>query len=333
MLFLFAQEAPSQSHGFRDVIDSLARTPLSQVVIFVLICTVVRLALFPYLSKTLPHKRSGMYTVGKIANESLDAIVYAGVFVFMLIRPFVVQAFLIPSGSMIPTLLENDFIVANKAIYRYSDPKREDIVVFRPPAYATTPDQRDSNGEPKVDFIKRCIGLPGDLIEIHDGNLFINGVQDPDPHKHFTGPSHGQGNDLSQLSTTGYMDQFKIIYYDGPPYKDWKGKYMPVVLDPHNGGIPNNQTGNISHEFALADGDTDSCFPGSWHPLSPDENAVSDYLRSAKAVPIPKGYYLMMGDNRDGSFDGRAWGLVTRDDIIGRSEAIWLPFNRISRTH
>src|SRR5262249_3941137 len=138
----------------------------------------------------------------------LDAIIYAGVFVFMLIRPFLLQAFLIPSGSMIPTLLENDFIVANKTIYRYSDPQRGDIVVFRPPAFAALPDQLDSNHEPKVDFIKRCTGIPGDLIEIHDGNLYRDGKQEPDVHKHFT---NNTINDLSQVTATGYMQDFKLV--------------------------------------------------------------------------------------------------------------------------
>ncbi len=326
MLFLFAQETPTQSHGFRDVIDSLARTPLSQVVIFVVICSIIRLALYPYLTKTVPHLRTGLYTAAKILNESLDAIIYAGVFVFMLIRPFLVQAFLIPSGSMIPTLLENDFIVANKAIYRYTDPQRLDIIVFRPPAYATTPDQRDEKGEPKVDFIKRCTGIPGDLIEIHDGNLFRDGNQETDVHKHFT---NGSINDLNQVSSTGYMPNFKIVRYAGPSYKDWQGKYIPVVTDPHGPGLPNYETNGISSEYAVGDEPTKSCFPSWSHrPLTDSEQKVAEYLRDAPAERIPKGYYLMMGDNRDGSFDGRAWGLVPRDDIIGRSEAIWLPFNR-----
>ena len=47
-----------------------------------------------------------------------------------------------------------------------------------------------------------------------------------------------------------------------------------------------------------------------------------------KPQPIPAGFYLMMGDNRNGSLDGRAWGLVPRDSIIGRSEVIWFPMGR-----
>ena len=55
-------------------------------------------------------------------------------------------------------------------------------------------------------------------------------------------------------------------------------------------------------------------------------------LIDAEPLPVPKGYYLMMGDNRNNSADSRVWGLVARDRIIGRSEFKWLPITRIGRT-
>ena len=78
----------------------------------------------------------------------------------------------------------NDFIVANKAIYRYTNPKVNDIVVFRPPVTARlSADQVDAQGEMKVDFIKRCIGTPGDLIEMKKGVLYRNGQLVDEPYK------------------------------------------------------------------------------------------------------------------------------------------------------
>jgi len=87
--------------------------------------------------------------------------------VFLIIRTFFVQAFNIPSGSMKPTLLVGDFILVNKLVYRFTEPRRGDIVVFKWPL------------NPKIDFIKRIIGMPGDTIEIRGHRVFINGKELP----------------------------------------------------------------------------------------------------------------------------------------------------------
>ena len=60
--------------GIRETIDALARTPLSQIVIFVSICSVVRIALYGYLKKTVPHRRHGIYSFAKFANEAMHAM-------------------------------------------------------------------------------------------------------------------------------------------------------------------------------------------------------------------------------------------------------------------
>ena len=75
--------------------------------------------------------------------------------VFFIIRPFIVQAFFIPSASMHPTLLEHDHILVNKFIYRFREPKLGDVVVFKSPPEAN-PDGQER------DFIKRVVGIPGD---------------------------------------------------------------------------------------------------------------------------------------------------------------------------
>jgi signal peptidase I len=166
-------QEPTAAMGF---IDRLARTPLSQVVIFVAVCTLIRLALVPKLFRTPKHLRSGGYTGAKILNEVCDALIYAGVFVFLIIRPFGVQTFFIPSGSMLETLQLRDYIVANKLIYRYSEPQVGDIVVFRPPPEALRP------GQGETDFIKRCIGVPGQVVEIRGGRLYRDGEPVNEPY-------------------------------------------------------------------------------------------------------------------------------------------------------
>ncbi|AUW41645.1 signal peptidase I [Rhizobium leguminosarum] len=116
--------------------------------------------------------------------ENIKVIIQA-LILAMVIRTVLFQPFTIPSGSMMPTLLVGDYIFVNKFAYGYSkyslpfspdvfsgrlfgaDPKRGDIVVFRFPP------------NPEIDYIKRCIGLPGDHIQVTDGVLYVNGKPVP----------------------------------------------------------------------------------------------------------------------------------------------------------
>jgi len=104
-----------------------------------------------------------------LLKEWIEPIVIA-VILAMGIRIFIVQAFKIPTGSMRPTLQENDRIFVNKFIYRFKDPQRGDIVVFRYPQ------------EPKKDFIKRLVAKGGETVEIVDGDVLVDGevVKDPE---------------------------------------------------------------------------------------------------------------------------------------------------------
>jgi signal peptidase I len=77
--------------------------------------------------------------------------------------PHVFQAFYIPSGSMSPTVLEGDHILANQLAYQHRLPLRGDVIIFRVP------------GKPGQNWIKRVIGLPGDTVELRDGDVILNG--------------------------------------------------------------------------------------------------------------------------------------------------------------
>jgi signal peptidase I len=314
----------AQEHGqgsgessYRTLIDSAARTPLSEVVLIVAVLTVARMGIAPLLAKTPIHKRFAVYSGLRFANEVLDAIIYAGVFVFMVIRPFVIQAFLIPSGSMWPTLHVNDFIVANKAIYRYSNPKDGDIVVFRPPKEATYghPDQLDKDGNVTVDFIKRCQGVPGDVVELREGVLYRNGKKADDPNRHYSMTTdevnftETPADDVTRMP----MASFKFI--------KWNGNVIP-----------------LNYTKTSANGTVSEMIDGTMVYSVAPQFIIQDYKDQQKAiamppVPIPQNYYFMMGDNRNDSFDGRGWGLVPRESIIGRSEFIWLPISRLQTTH
>jgi signal peptidase I len=87
--------------------------------------------------------------------------------VALLVRSFLIQAFYIPSESMIPTLHKNDRVLVNKLSYKLHDIHRGDVIVFEAPPGTATSEVKD--------LIKRVIGLPGESIEGRGGNIYIDG--------------------------------------------------------------------------------------------------------------------------------------------------------------
>jgi signal peptidase I len=100
----------------------------------------------------------------KQIKEALQIIVFAFVLSWGL-RATVVDARIVPSPSMLPTIQVDDRLLVDKISYKFTDINRGDVVVFHAPANI------DKRG---VDYVKRVIGLPGDKIEIKDGKVFIN---------------------------------------------------------------------------------------------------------------------------------------------------------------
>src|SRR5579871_6026399 len=152
--------------------EILANLSVGYIVLAALVLTCLRLLLVPYRA---PAARS--------IAELIESLLIAGVLVFLIIRPFFLQAFYIPSESMEPTLMGHDqgynrstdtqnneaihdHIFVNKLIYRLRDPGSGEIIVFRAPKSADIADQQE--GKPQVEnvLIKRLIGVPGDTIEV-----------------------------------------------------------------------------------------------------------------------------------------------------------------------
>jgi signal peptidase I len=113
--------------------------------------------------RRIPRKSGG-------AIEFVVILLISFALVFGFVRPFVVEAFYIPSQSMVPTLKVGDRVLVNKFIYRFSEPERRDIIVFQ---------SVEGGGE---DLIKRVVGLPGDEIAVRGGRLYVNGEPQKEPY-------------------------------------------------------------------------------------------------------------------------------------------------------
>jgi signal peptidase I len=125
--------------------------------------------------------------------RELPGLILVAFVLALLIKTFLVQAFFIPSASMVPTLQIGDRVLVNKLVFDFGEPQRDDIIVFEDPngvevdhgffggiwhwlteglGFATSEEQ---------DFIKRVIGLPGDELEIREGIVYINGERLEEP--------------------------------------------------------------------------------------------------------------------------------------------------------
>ncbi|MXO64759.1 signal peptidase I [Altericroceibacterium endophyticum] len=216
------------------------------------------------------------------------------VLVVAIFRSFIFSPFNIPSESMMPRLLEGDYLLAAKWPYGYSkyslpfsvplipgrimksQPERGDVVIFKAPPLKTQ------------DYVKRVIGLPGDQIQVLDGIVHINGeavsheqIADllftPPPEKDCVAPQFAEIGDAGRLQCR--YPQFRETLPNGVSY---------TVLD--MGTTPQDTT---------------------------------------DVVVVPRGHMFVMGDNRDNSMDsrfpaipGKGVGIVPQDNLVARATII-----------
>lgn len=104
-------------------------------------------------------------------KETLSIVIIAFILA-MILRTFVIEGRIIPSGSMLPTLQLQDRVMVNKFIYYFKEPQRGDIIVFHPPEVLNSKD----------DYIKRVIGLPGETVEMKNNRVYINNKPLSEPY-------------------------------------------------------------------------------------------------------------------------------------------------------
>lgn len=247
-------------------------------------------------------------------------IAFFAVVTALFIKTFVIEAFRIPTGSMERTLLSGDFLLVNKLVYGASSPKyipftnvsipyftlpslvepeNNDIIIFEFPG---NPDELKP--EQNANYIKRCIGIPGDTLKIINKRVFVN-------NKLFPFPEDGIVN-YEEVTPAGYYNP-KIF----PQNSGWnEDNYGPIFIPGKDSTVKIN-INNIDQWKEIINREYNS------NVVSIKENKVYINDVHAKYYTFQKDYFFVMGDNRDDSYDSRFWGFVPRDKIIGEAIIIY----------
>ena len=209
------------------------------------------------------------------------------------LRSFIFEPFRIPSDSMMPTLHEGDFLVVNKYAYglRWPVLNSKFVEIGAPQRGDVVVFRYPPN--PAVNYIKRVVGLPGDTVQVRNDQLIVNGV--PVPVE-----DHGRYDDGCYLNMRLGVEVLGTHRHQTLSCRTSGGLFAPPVASCNR---------SMNHSYLCDEVASD---------VGPDLNDTT-YDRV-----VPAGQYLMIGDNRDNSSDGRVWGFVPEDHLVGRAARIWL---------
>jgi signal peptidase I len=271
----------------------------------------------------------------KAAREYSEAF-FSAVWLALIIRALFVEVYSIPSESMVPTLLVDDHLVVSKfsfgwhipythgRILKFSSPKRGDIVIFVPP------------NKPQLSYVKRCVGTPGDTVEVRNKLVYVNGALAEVPSSYaFLKQPDAVALTLIRPEYNLYLSQHAKEYQNlrdhgmGAeesqkhewlgPYTTSKGTYylgmnalQAIVItrldDLPGAGEPELQPKGYRQE-------------GIWNNLG-----NRDWYGP---ITLGPGQYWMQGDDRDNSADSRYFGPVPEENLRGRPLLRYWPPKRI----
>ncbi|MDR0401260.1 MAG: S26 family signal peptidase [Treponema sp.] len=279
-----------------------------------------------------------------------EALIWAAGWV-LLINQYLVQAYQIPSGSMIDTLLIGDHIFVNKLVYGPEvlpgfakipspiKPKRNDIIVFENPSYiskGTVFDvaqrivymltfslvdiDRDEKGEPRVHFlIKRAAGAAGDRFVIDKGEMrILFAGEDRWINERDYAASRGWNHNLGRLIAE---DQYPVQEALGKleAYRDIPGGPPPSLIAAAGSG-----RALLPDTFAV-----EKAWLEAMRGAYPHDDRYRMLLsRLTQGWYVPEGRIFPLGDNRDNSRDGRYFGPVRLSKVIGQGSLIYWPLWR-----
>ena len=256
---------------------------------------------------------------------------FTAVWLALAIRILLVEAYSIPSESMVPTLLISDHLVVSKLSFGWhvpgakgrilvlSHPKRGQIVIFVPPH------------QPKLSFVKRCVGLPGDSIEVRDKQVFINGQNAEIPFSF--GRLASVAPQAQPALQQGFND-FMRAQKPGAVLDTWLG---PFALTTGTYNIEIKGARNQVYARLLdqpAAGKLEDLAKGQSYP--PAAWTDANHLGNPDwfgPYTLQDGEYWMMGDNRDNSADSRYFGPVRWEALRGTPLFRYWPPSRMGLVH
>lgn len=216
------------------------------------------------------------------------------ILVVFLLRSFLGEPFKIPSSSMVPTLEVGDFILVNKFTYGIRIPVlNKKVIELNQPQRGDVMVFRHP-AEPGKDLIKRVVGLPGDVVSYRNKRLTINGrVIEAEP-----------AGTVAEADDRG-----GVVRYEAFREKlGAEGQHRSHIMMTH----PERPT-----------------LLGRPRPHPHSRNC--SYDQSGFTCTVPTGHYFMLGDSRDNSDDGRYWGFVPDENIVGKAFLVWMNFGNFKR--
>lgn len=257
-----------------------------------------------------PLEKKQPETFGQIALSWAKTIVGALVMV-MIINGILIASFVVPTGSMENTVMTGDFLFVNKFIYGPStpqivpflniplpylrfpgirEPEKGDVIVF------IFPGNRDEIEDPNFQYyLKRCVAVSGDTLEIRDKKVYINGKLQPlAPEAHY-----------DQYAPTMPDEAYRTF----PPGKGFtRDNYGPLVIPSEGETIQITPQNYPQWEtFIRREGHAVAISGGS---ILIDGKATSSYK-------VKRNYCFGLGDNRDHSLDSRYWGFIPMENVVG----------------
>ena len=185
-------------------------------------------------------KKAARTSLPRVIWENVKSLAGA-VLIYLVINTFLVAAYRIPSGSMIPTLLIGDWLFVNKAVYgphipftnahlpSFSEPKRGEVIVFVSPYQA---DMAANNEDPTPTLVKRMVGMPGDTLFMRAGLLYVNGVAQRQGFGIVSKPARGgsQPTDVSPLFDWQHRIELKASRFGGAPAQPQLDNWGPLLI-------------------------------------------------------------------------------------------------------